>query len=163
MNYYNKLVKYSGYLASALFIAIGFIVSYEVIMRYLFNSPTIWVNEVSRFLQIWATYLALTYSFHKQDFIRITVIYDRLNENGKKILDFISFIFILIFSSFVVYFGWLIAYDSLKVGRTSSTILDVPSFSGAFMTCREATLFTLHPQWNNRVFFKLGWLGQNFN
>ena len=128
MNYYNKLVKYSGYLASALFIAIGFIVSYEVIMRYLFNSPTIWVNEVSRFLQIWATYLALTYSFHKNDFIRITVIYDRLNENGKKILDFISFIFILIFSSFVVYYGWIIAYDSLKVGRTSSTILDVPSF-----------------------------------
>ena len=128
MNYYDKIVKYSGYLASALFIAIGFIVSYEVIMRYLFNSPTIWVNEVSRFLQIWATYLALTYSFHKQDFIRITVIYDRLNENGKKILDFISFIFILIFSSFVVYYGWLIAYDSLKVGRTSSTILDVPSF-----------------------------------
>ena len=128
MNYYNKLVKYSGYLASGLFIAIGFIVSYEVIMRYLFNSPTIWVNEVSRFLQIWATYLALTYSFHKQDFIRITVIYDRLNENGKKILDFISFIFIFIFSSFVVYYGWLIAYDSLKVGRTSSTILDVPSF-----------------------------------
>ena len=128
MNYYNKLVKYSGYLASALFIAIGFIVSYEVIMRYLFNSPTIWVNEVSRFLQIWATYLALTYSFHKQDFIRITVIYDRLNENGKKLLDFISFVFIIIFSSFVVYYGWLIAYDSLKVGRTSSTILDVPSF-----------------------------------
>ena len=128
MNYYDKIVKYSGYLASALFIAIGFIVSYEVIMRYLFNSPTIWVNEVSRFLQIWATYLALTYSFHKQDFIRITVIYDRLNQTGKKILDFISFIFIIIFSCFVVYYGWLIAYDSLKVGRTSSTILDVPSF-----------------------------------
>ena len=128
MNYYDKLVKYSGYLASALFITIGFIVSYEVIMRYLFNSPTIWVNEVSRFLQIWATYLALTYSFHKNDFIRITVVYDRLNENGKKILDFISFIFIIIFSCFVVYYGWLIAYDSLKVGRTSSTILDVPSF-----------------------------------
>ena len=128
MNYYDKIVKYSGYLASAFFIAIGFIVSYEVIMRYLFNSPTIWVNEVSRFLQIWATYLALTYSFHKRDFIRITVIYDRLNETGKKILDFISFIFIIIFSCFVVYYGWLIAYDSLKVGRTSSTILDVPSF-----------------------------------
>ena len=67
-----------------------------------------------------------------EDFIRITVIYDRLNDNGKKILDFISFIFILIFSSFVVYFGWLIAYDSLKVGRTSSTILDVPSFLTEF-------------------------------
>ena len=37
-------------------------------------------------------------------------------------------LFILFFSSFVVYYGWIIAYDSLKVGRTSSTILDVPSF-----------------------------------
>ena len=72
--------------------------------------------------------MALTYSFHKNDFIRITVIYDRLGQSGKKILDFISMLFILFFSSFVVYYGWLIAYDSLKVGRTSSTILDVPSF-----------------------------------
>ena len=64
---------------------IGFIISFEVIARYVFNSPTIWVNEISRFLQIWATYLALMYSFHKKDFIRITLIYDRLNEIGKKI------------------------------------------------------------------------------
>lgn len=132
MENYNKIVKYSGYLASALFIAIGFIVSYEVVMRYVFNSPTVWVNEISRFLQIWATYLALTYSFHKNDFIRITVIYDKVGEKGKRILDLISAIFILIFSIFVVYYGWLIAQDSLKVGRTSSTILDVPSFLTEF-------------------------------
>jgi len=79
MNYYNKIVQYSGYLASALFITIGFIVSYEVIARYVFNSPTIWVNEVSRFLQIWATYLALTYSFHKKDFIRLELIASSLS------------------------------------------------------------------------------------
>ena len=86
----EKIIKYSGYLSSGLFILIGFIVSFEVISRYIFNAPTIWVNEISRFLQIWATYLALTYSFHKNDFIRITVIYDRLGEFGKKILDSVS-------------------------------------------------------------------------
>tara|TARA_B100002052_G_scaffold60177_1_gene53194 strand:- start:368 stop:838 length:471 start_codon:yes stop_codon:yes gene_type:complete len=124
----EKIIKYSGYLASGLFISIGFIISYEVISRYVFNAPTIWVNEISRFLQIWATYLALTYSFHKKDFIRITVLYDKIGDRGKKILDFISTIFIIFFSVFVVYYGWLIAYDSLEVGRTSSTILDLPSF-----------------------------------
>ena len=132
MEIYNKIIKYSGYLASALFVSIGFIISYEVVMRYIGNSPTVWVNEISRFLQIWATYLALTYTFHKKEFIRITVLYDKLNEKGKKILDFISDIFILTFSLFVLYFGWLIAYDSFKVGRTSSTILDVPSFLTEF-------------------------------
>ena len=124
----DKIIKYSGYLASGLFISIGFIISYEVISRYVFNALTIWVNEISRFLQIWATYLALTYSFHKKDFIRITVLYDKIGDRGKKILDFISTIFIIFFSVFVVYYGWLIAYDSLEVGRTSSTILDLPSF-----------------------------------
>ena len=69
----DKAVKISGYLASSLFVIIGFIVSYEVISRYIFNSPTIWVSEISQFLQIWATYLALTYSFHTKDLIRITV------------------------------------------------------------------------------------------
>ena len=124
----EKFIKYSGYLASSLFVLIGFIVSFEVISRYLFNSPTVWVNEISTFLQIWATYLALTYSFHFKEFIRITVIYDRVSDKAKKFLDLISFIVMIIFTSFVVYYGWLIAYDSFETGRTSSTILDLPSF-----------------------------------
>ena len=124
----DKLIKYSGYLSSLLFISIGFIISFEVIARYVFNAPTIWVNEISRFLQIWATYLALMYSFHKKDFIRITFVYDRLGEAGKKLLDFISFIVMIIFGSVVVYYSWVIAYDSLERGRTSSTILDIPAF-----------------------------------
>ena len=123
----DKLIKYSGYTAAGLYVLIGFIISFEVISRYIFNAPTIWVNEISRLLQIWATYLALTYTFHNKEFIRITVFYDRSNNKVKKILDFISIIFILYFSSFVTYYGWLIAYDSFNVGRTSSTILDLPA------------------------------------
>jgi len=123
----EKAIKYSGYTAAGLYVLIGFIVSFEVISRYIFNAPTIWVNEISRLLQIWATYLALTYTFHNKEFIRITVFYDKANEKTKKVLDFISFIFIIYFSSFVTYYGWLIAYDSFEVGRTSSTILDLPA------------------------------------
>jgi len=123
----EKAIKYSGYTAAGLYVLIGFIVSFEVISRYIFNAPTIWVNEISRLLQIWATYLALTYTFHNKEFIRITVFYDKANDKTKKVLDFISFIFIIYFSSFVTYYGWLIAYDSFQVGRTSSTILDLPA------------------------------------
>ena len=123
----EKAIKYSGYTAAGLYVLIGFIVSFEVISRYIFNAPTIWVNEISRLLQIWATYLALTYTFHNKEFIRITVFYDKVNDKTKKVLDFISFIFIIYFSSFVTYYGWLIAYDSFEVGRTSSTILDLPA------------------------------------
>ena len=128
----DTIIKYSGYLASWLFISIGFIVFYEVVMRYVFNSPTIWEEEISRFLQIWGTYLALTYSFHKRDFIRITFIYDKLSLRGQRFLDIISFVFIIFFSSVVVYYGWIIAKDSFDVGRTSSSMLDLPAFISEF-------------------------------
>ena len=128
----DTIIKYSGYLASWLFVSIGFIVFYEVVMRYIFNSPTIWVEEISRFLQIWATYLALTYSFHKRDFIRITFIYDKLSLRGQRFLDIIPFVFIIFFSSVVVYYGWIIAKDSFDVGRTSSSMLDLPAFISEF-------------------------------
>ena len=128
----DTIIKYSGYLASWLFVSIGFIVFYEVVMRYIFNSPTIWGEEISRFLQIWATYLALTYSFHKRDFIRITFIYDKLSLRGQRFLDIISFVFIIFFSSVVVYYGWIIAKDSFDVGRTSSSMLDLPAFISEF-------------------------------
>jgi len=122
----EKIVKYSGHAASILFIGIAFIICLEVILRYIFNSPTIWVEEMSRFLQIWATYLALTFSFHHNNLIRITFVYDRLNENAKKILDIISFVTIIIFSLIVVYYGWLITADSFKLGRTSATMIAIP-------------------------------------
>lgn len=122
----ERIVKYSGHTASVLFISIAFIICLEVILRYIFNSPTIWVEEMSRFLQIWATYLALTFSFHHNDLIRITFVYDRLSNNGKKILDIISFITIIIFSAIVVYYGWLITVDSFNLGRTSATMIAIP-------------------------------------
>ena len=58
----EKAIKYSGYTAAGLYVLIGFIVSFEVISRYIFNAPTIWVNEISRLLQIWATYFCLLYT-----------------------------------------------------------------------------------------------------
>jgi C4-dicarboxylate transporter DctQ subunit len=154
----DKIIKYSGYLASWLFITIGFIVFYEVIMRYIFNSPTIWVEEISRFLQIWATYLALTYSFHKKDFIRITFIYDKLSSHGQKFLDIISHIFIIFFSSVVVYYGWIIAKESFDVNRTSSSMLDLPAFISevAIPLCFGFLLFRVIIEFINTIysFFK---------
>ncbi len=40
-----------GWLGAWLFFAVGGMITYEVVMRYLFNAPTIWAEELSRFFQ----------------------------------------------------------------------------------------------------------------
>ncbi len=47
-----------GLLAGWLFFAIGVIICYEVIARYMFSAPIIWAEETSRFLQIWAVFVS---------------------------------------------------------------------------------------------------------
>ncbi len=44
-------------IAGWLFFAIGLMITYEVVGRYVFNAPTIWAEEMSRFFQVWAVYL----------------------------------------------------------------------------------------------------------
>ena len=41
----------TGTIAAWMFFTTGIIVSFEVCMRYVLNSPTIWVDEMSRFFR----------------------------------------------------------------------------------------------------------------
>ena len=80
--------------------------------------------------------------FNKIENPNIKMIFDLANfyknsKNYEKAIDRYTEIILTLddnslIKSDVLYFGWLIAYDSFKVGRTSSTILDVPSFLTEF-------------------------------
>jgi len=62
IKFIETLSEFTGKLAAWLFFAVGFFITYEVFMRHVFTMPTIWVDEISRIIQIWAAYLAAAYS-----------------------------------------------------------------------------------------------------
>ena len=70
----DSISEFTGKLAAWMFFAIGLFVTYEVVMRYVFTLPTIWVDEVSRILQIWATFLAAAFVLKHRDMILIEVV-----------------------------------------------------------------------------------------
>ena len=66
--------RLSGWLAAAAFFALGLIVCYEVVMRYVFLAPTRWVEECARLLQVYAVFLAAAWLVAERAHIRITVV-----------------------------------------------------------------------------------------
>ena len=70
----DRFCAWAAGLAAALFFFIGLIVTYEVVMRYVFLNPTRWVEESSRVLQIYAVFLACAWLVGRREHIRITVI-----------------------------------------------------------------------------------------
>ncbi len=124
----DRISDACGVLAAVLFFVIGGMISYEVVARYLFNAPTIWSEEMSRFAQIWATYLAAAYVLRHRELIAVTLLVERLGPRGRRLADAFSLLAILAFSAVVIVYGAGIARESWEIGRATSTMLAVPKW-----------------------------------
>ena len=128
----SRLSDFAGRVAAWTFVAVGAMITYEVAMRYIFNAPTIWAEEIARLLQLWATYLAAAYVLHNRELIRVTVIYERFGKGVQRFADTFGLVLILFFSGWAAWYGLQIALDSIEIGRASSTMLALPSWIPEF-------------------------------
>lgn len=111
-----------------MFFSIGMMVTYEVVMRKVFNSPTIWVDEIARFFQVWAVYLACGHILKLRKLITVELFAKALSPTALKFLEFIALIIIGAFSLVATYYGASVVMESIEMGRRTSTMLGVPKW-----------------------------------
>lgn len=122
----DAVSEVTGKVAAWLFFATGIIVCYEVFMRYALNSPTIWVDEISRILQVWATYLAIAFVLKSKAHIVIDLAFRDPNSLGRKVVDTFALSVIIFFCLIVVKYGIDIWWKSTVSGHTTDSYLAVP-------------------------------------
>lgn len=127
--FFDRLSDRLGTLAAWMFFAVGGMIGYEVTARYLFIAPTIWAEEMSRFFQLWATYLAAATLLRHQELIRITVITARLGPRAWRVSEIFSLAVIAAFSVGAIWYGTLIMLESIRLNRTTATMFDVPQWT----------------------------------
>ncbi|MGX5847356.1 TRAP transporter small permease subunit [Mesorhizobium sp. PL10] len=94
---------------------------YEVVARYVFNSPTNWVHE-SMFLMFGIQYmLAGAYAYRDETHVRVDIVYSHLSERGRAICDIITSAFFFLFTGTMLVTGWRFASDAMAVGERSFT------------------------------------------
>ncbi len=129
MAFIDRLGRWLSMISAWLFFAIGGMIIYEVAARYLFNAPTIWAEEMSRFFQIWATYLAMAALLRGRSLIRITLLIDRLGPSSRRLAEIFSLLVIGGFSVVATWYGLAILVESIAQGRATSTMLAVPRWT----------------------------------
>ncbi len=92
---------------------------FEVVMRYIFNMPTIWVHEAS-FLLLGMQYLmaggfALLHGAH----VRVDVMYNFLPERGRVGMDIFTSMFFFIFALALVWTSWTFFRDAYSMGEST--------------------------------------------
>ncbi len=94
---------------------------YEVMVRYVFNSPTNWVHE-SMFLMFGMQYLiAGAYALLTESHVRVDIFYARFSPRGKALSDLLTSVFFFIFAGTLLVTGWIFASDSIAQREVSFT------------------------------------------
>lgn len=94
---------------------------YEVIARYVFNSPTNWAHE-GMFLMFGMQYLlAGGFVLREGAHVRVDVIYMHFSNRVKAIVDIFTSIFFFIFMFTLMFTGWTFFHDSFEVSEVSFT------------------------------------------
>ena len=94
---------------------------YEVLARYVFNSPTNWAHE-SMFLMFGMQYLlAGAFTYREDAHVRVDVLYEYFSDRAKIVTDIITSIFFFIFTITLLWTGWIFLSDSIAVLEVSFT------------------------------------------
>lgn len=126
MQLLTRVEGVAAWIATLLFTATGFFISYEVIGRYFFNAPTIWAAELSQLCLVWGSLIAMSWVLSARRHIRVTALVGLLPLRLRQLCEIISMALIAVFSGYVVWYGFGIFHDSFSRGRTSGTMLNLP-------------------------------------
>lgn len=117
----DRLSYYTGeYVAYWSVIAV-FVYYYEVVARYVFNSPTNWAHE-GMFLMFGMQYLiAGAYAMLTESHVRVDVFYATMSVRRKALVNILTTVFFFIFAGTLLVTGWIFAADATRVRETSFT------------------------------------------
>lgn len=112
----NRAEEYAG---SAILAFILIVLSYQVILRFVFHSTNSWSEELSRYMFVWFVYVTASYAIYKNAHIKIDAfskIYPLIIRPYIKVLGNIIF---LVYAAAVTYYSADYVMDIWKSNQIS--------------------------------------------
>jgi TRAP-type mannitol/chloroaromatic compound transport system permease small subunit/exonuclease VII small subunit len=120
----DRLSLYAGEFVAYWAVIAVFVYYYEVIARYVFNSPTNWAHE-AMYLMFGMQYLvAGAYAMLTESHVRVDVFYAPLSPRRKAIVDLLTSIFFFIFAGTLLVTSYIFAFDAIAVPSGNSVVSD---------------------------------------
>jgi C4-dicarboxylate transporter, DctQ subunit len=107
--------------------ALMLVVIYGVVGRYFFNSSANWVAELSAFMMVPLTFLALGHVQSKRMHVNITLLIDKQSLKTKTVLHIITTLFTLALFALLTWAAWLFSLKALHGGYVSDAA-EIPLF-----------------------------------
>lgn len=122
----NPIYYFAPYASGISIILIAIIMFYDVVLRYFFDSPTYWADELSEYMIVWAVFISMAWVLKTNRHIRVELLFNRLSKGGKQTATVICILSSLFFFVLFIYASLKMALQSFSLGRTSISPLQMP-------------------------------------
>jgi TRAP-type C4-dicarboxylate transport system permease small subunit len=101
-------------------------ICYDVLMRYVFASPTSWSLEINSFLLVYMAVVGAAEAQRKDAHIRITFFIQRFPRQARDLIRIATGLLGLVFCSVMVWRGAIMAHDAWLYGERVSSSFGTP-------------------------------------
>jgi TRAP-type C4-dicarboxylate transport system permease small subunit len=139
----DAISEFAGKLSAWVMFVVGFCITFEVVMRYVFTAPTIWVDEISRIMQVWIVYLAAAYALKHRQMVVIDLVLRNPDTVWRRLAESFAILVIFLFAGVAIWYGFQIWLKDTLAGHTTDSFLAPPKW------------FTHAPVWVGSVLLML--------
>lgn len=120
--------RWIGTIDAPLIVIISAVMAFEVIARYVFNSPTRWSFEVSAFLFFIFAILGGGYTLLHNDHVNTDILYKRFPVRVRAIVDTLTSLLFFLFAGVLLWQGTIYALSSTQNNQHSGTPWNPPIY-----------------------------------
>jgi len=124
----DSISEWTGKIVSFLIIVIIGVTIWEVILRYVFNAPTIWAFDAAYLIFGAYGVLGGAYTLYLKGHVNVDILYGRFPLRVRAIVDLGTSIFFFLFCGLLLWKGGEMAWDSLKIMERGSSAWNPPIY-----------------------------------
>ena len=143
LKYIDKTNLWAGRIASYLALYIMFALVYEVIARYIFNSPTIWVYELNAYAFCFYCALSGGFVMLNNAHINVEILYEKFSPRRKLLIDVVTSVCFFSVIGILLWKSGLTAWESWEAKEESFSLLSSPIYPSKIIIPIGAALFLL--------------------
>ena len=138
----DRINQWTGKIVGNLLVMMMFVVTWEVVMRYVFNRPTLWAMELNQYMFCILIALGGGYVLLNRGHVNVDVFYSRRSEKTKAVLDLCTAPILFLFLTVLIWKAYEVAGDSIGYNE-SSDMAGIPTYPVRILVVVGAVLIFL--------------------
>jgi TRAP-type C4-dicarboxylate transport system permease small subunit len=126
VRFFDYVLRLSSIAAGAVLLGMVVTINIEVLLRYVFNKPTIWAADATEYGLIYATFIPAAWVLLQEGHTKVEIIVDRLKPRSGHLLNAITSFVGVAVSGVFCYFSLMLTVRAIESGHIFAKALVIP-------------------------------------